>query len=74
MRRAETVAEKSADRILDSIAALTKSHEARMEDVKGRLDRGEGGMKGLSSMGALILGIVVVLGVIAGIVIPLLKP
>lgn len=64
----EEATEKQIDRILETIAALDRSHAAQVMDLKERLDRGDGTGSGKSQTWAVVVAIIGAIAVILGIV------
>jgi hypothetical protein len=58
---------KQLDRLADVIRTVEGSVAQRFEDLKGRMDRGEGKGAGFGAAGALIAGVIGVVGTLVGI-------
>lgn len=58
---------KQLDRLADVIRAEAGATAQRFEDLKGRMDRGEGKGQGFGAAGALIAAVVGVVGALVGI-------
>lgn len=69
--KSEIATEKSIDRIRDAIDAAAAAQAARIEDLKSRMDRGEGKGAGFGAAGALIAAIVGFVGTVVGIALAL---